>query len=284
MASTAWNLIRKFNKMKTLPHVVTKLSKLIHDDNATMKDFEEVIKMDPTLVVRLLNLVNSPYYGLVQKADSISRAVAFLGTKNLYTLAVTDALKNIFSSSTTASEMYSRQQLWLHCAAVSICSKLLAERLFGICGDDAYLCGILHDFGLIVEEQVAEAAFLDACNGYSTSTTITAIEHQYLDTNHCEIGYLLMQEWSIPPDIQEAIRDHHSQLDDVVPESLTGILQISVYITEQLGYTALRDNTAVLSTGLATHIEDNMEEYQVLIDDLPEAMENAKDLYDSAAA
>lgn len=284
MASTAWKLIRKFNKMKTLPHVVTKLSKLIHDDNATMKDFEEVIKMDPTLVVRLLNLVNSPYYGLVQKADSIGRAVAFLGTKNLYSLAVTDALKNIFSSSTTASEMYSRQQLWLHCAAVSICSKLLAERLFGIRGDDAYLCGILHDFGLIVEEQVAEKPFLDACSDYNPSTTITAIEHQYLDTNHCEIGYLLMQEWSMPPAIQEAIRDHHSQLDDVEPESLTGILQISVYITEQLGYTALNDNTAVLSPGLATHIENNMEEYQVLIDDLPEAMENAKDLYDSAAA
>lgn len=284
MASTARKLIKKFNKMKTLPHVVTKLSRLIHDDNATMKDFEEVIKMDPTLVVRLLNLVNSPYYGLVQKADSISRAVAFLGTKNLYSLAVTDALKNIFSSSTNASEMYSRQQLWLHCAAVSICSKLLAERLFGIRGDDAYLCGILHDFGLIVEEQVAETAFLNACNDYNNSTTITAIEHQYLDTNHCEIGYLLMQDWNMPPNIQEAIRDHHSQLDDVVPESLAGILQLSVYITEQLGYTALSRNTAVLSPTLAAHIEDNMEEYRVLIEDLPEAMENAKDLYDAAGA
>ena len=49
MSSSALKIMKKFRKMKTLPHVVTKLSRLIHDENSTMKDFEDVIKMDQRL-------------------------------------------------------------------------------------------------------------------------------------------------------------------------------------------------------------------------------------------
>jgi putative nucleotidyltransferase with HDIG domain len=281
MSSSALKLMKKFRQMKTLPHVVTKLSKLIHDENSTMKDFEDVIKMDPTLVVRLLQLVNSPYYGLMQKVDSISRAVAFIGMKNLYNLAVTDALKNIFSSTAPSSDGYSRERLWMHCAAVSICAKALAERLFGINGDDAYLCGILHDFGLIVEEQVAEDDFLSACKARENDSPIVDVERQYLGTDHCEIGYLLMQEWDMPIALQEAVRDHHTQLDEIEPDSLTGILQISEYLTAQLDYFAIAGTPVQLSPGLVSHMQENMDEYKVLLEDLPEEMENAQDLYSS---
>lgn len=98
-----------------------------------MKDFEEVIKMDPILVSRLLRLVNSPYHGLIQTVDSIGRAVAFLGTKNLHNLIVTDALKNFFAGPGPDS-IFSKKKLWIHSAAVSICSKMVAERIFGING------------------------------------------------------------------------------------------------------------------------------------------------------
>jgi HD-like signal output (HDOD) protein len=279
MSTSARKLIRKFNNIKTLPHVVTRLSVLISDEESTMKDFEDVIKMDPTLVVRLLRLVNSPYYGLAQKVDSISRAVAFIGMKNLYSLAVTDALKNIFSSTDNDTTVYSRKQLWMHCAAVSICSKVLAERLFGINGEDAYLCGILHDFGIIVEEQVAPQDFLKACEAYDSKSSIDVFEREILGTDHCEIGFLLTKEWQMAEDIQVAIRDHHLLLEEVVPESLTGIIQIAEYLTAQLGYTALQGATATLSPGLVEHIQENMDEYEVLLEDLPEEMEKAQDLY-----
>lgn len=282
MSSAAVKIMKKFNKMKTLPHVVTKLSKLIHDESSTMKDFEDVIKMDPTLVVRLLQLVNSPYYGLMQQVDSISRAVAFIGMKNLYNLAVTDALKNIFSSASPSSEIYSRERLWMHCAAVSITAKALAERIFGINGDDAYLCGILHDFGLIVEEQVAEADFLAACEAHQEDVPLVDVERQYLGTDHCEIGYLLTQEWDMPVELQEAVRDHHTQLDEVEPGSLTGILQISGYLAAQLNYNVVEGATVQLSANLVEHIQENMDEYTVLLEDLPEEMENAQDLYSSS--
>jgi len=276
--SSAHDFIKKYSNIKTLPHVVTKLSKLIGDNNATMKDFENVIKMDPTLVVRLLQLVNSPFYGLTQHIDSISRAVTYIGMKNLHNMAVTDALKNIFSEK-ESSPAFSRNKLWLHCAAVSICSKMLAERIFGINGDDAYLCGILHDFGLIVEEQVAGDDFISLCERCAPDDSLPELEREILGTDHCEIGYLMTRQWDMPEGIQIAIRDHHTISDDIEPDSLTGIIQMSEYITGQFDYTAIPGITQNLSGSLAAHIQENRDEYEVLIDDLPEEMSKAKDVY-----
>lgn len=277
MTTTA-EYIGKFNDTKTLPHVVTRLSRLIADPDSTVKDFESVIKMDPILVVRLLKLVNSPFFGLAQQVDSIGRAVTFIGMRNLHSLAVTDALKGIFKEKKETG-VFSKKKLWLHCAAVSICAKMLAERIFGINGDDAYLCGILHDFGLIVEEQVNRSDFLAACKECGAEDSLPELERKYLGTDHCEIGYQMTKNWDMSVSILHAIRDHHKYDIDIEPSSLTGIIQLAEYITAQLHYTALKGVYSKLAPSLKSHIEENIDEYRILIDDLPEEIKKAQDVY-----
>lgn len=276
----AEQFVKKFKKVKTLPYVVTELSRLIGDSNATMKEFEDIIKMDPTLVARLLRLVNSAFYGLSQPVTSIGRAVAFLGMRNLRSMAVTDALQNIFKERNNEG-IFSRKRLWMHCAVVSTCSKMLAERVFGINGDDAYLCGILHDFGKIIEEQIARDEFIAACEACKPTDSLIEHERHFLGTDHCEIGYLLSQDWGMSAPVQEAIRDHHTLNEHASPSSLTSILQIAQYITGQLGYSSLPNITSPLSPQLVLHLQANMNEYKVLIDDLPEEIAKAQDIYDA---
>ena len=101
---TARLLLKNFNSMKTLPQVEIRLSKLISDPHSTMQEFEEVIRMDPTLVLRVLRLVNCTYYGLQKRVDSISRAVVFIGLKNLRNMIVTTAVKEVFGKGTGEGE------------------------------------------------------------------------------------------------------------------------------------------------------------------------------------
>lgn len=251
---------------------------LINDSESTTKDFEDVIKMDQVLVTRLLRLVNSPFYGLTQTVNSISRAVAFLGMKNIHNLVVIDALQGIFIAPQKPTR-FSKQKLWHHSAAVSICGKMVAERIFGINGDDALLCGILHDFGLLVEEQLHPEAFDTIIETCTSTGMLSGLEEDAFGTNHCEIGYFLTLDWKMSVSIQEAIRDHHQISNDLKPESLTGIIQLSEFITGQLQQTTLPDLKVDLSPPLVTHLKDNIDEYNVLIDDLPEEMEKANSIY-----
>ncbi len=276
---TAKELLNKFSTAKTLPHIAIKLTKLISDENSTMQDFEKMIKMDPTLVLRLLRGANSPYYGLRQKVNSISRAVVVIGINNLRNMIVTEGLKEIFKDK-KSENVFSRSRLWLHCSAVSICSQMIMERIFGLNGEDAFLCGILHDIGMIVEDQTEPDLFYRVCNTYDeNSKPITDYEKEIVGTDHCAIGYLLAKDWQLPIEIQEGIQRHHKMLDHVSPSSLTGVIQLAEFIVSQLDYTAIPGMKAKLSPPLANHIRDNVKEYKALVRELPNEMSKAKDLY-----
>ena len=273
-------LIRKFNNIRTLPHVAIRLSKLLSNENNSFKDMEEVIRLDPTLVLRVLRIVNSAYYGLKQKVDSIERAVVFIGMRNLRNMVVTEALKDIFRMETNG-QVYSRRQLWLHCAAVSICGHMIGERILGQKGEDVFLCGILHDIGIIVEDQVARKSFIETCNRFQlNSRSFVDHENEVIGTNHCAVGYELSREWSLPVTVQEAIRDHHRLSHTISPSSVTGILQISEYIVSRMNYTAMPGMKETLSAQLLDHLVENIGEYKTLIRDLPDEMVKARELYD----
>jgi putative nucleotidyltransferase with HDIG domain len=281
---TAETLLNKFNDIKTLPHVAIRLSKLISDEKSAIKEFEEVIKLDPTLVLRLLNLVNSPYYGLQQKVDVISRAVIFIGMKNLRNMVVVEALKDIFKN-VPDEDVFSRTQLWLHCAATSIFARMISERIFEQKGEDAFLCGILHDIGMIVEDQVANDLFIKSCKAYRPgSKVITEYEREIIGTDHSSIGFTLAREWNFPLDVQEGIESHHKFLQEVTPTSIKGIIQIAEHFVCKLDYPALQGMNGTLSPRLADHVRNNLDEYKALIRDFPEEMSKAKELYETHEA
>ena len=157
---------------------------------------------------------------------------------------------------------------------------MIMERIFGLNGEDAFLCGILHDIGMIIEDQTAPDLFYRVCNTYDeNSKPITDYEKEIVGTDHCAIGYLLAKDWQLPIEIQEGIQRHHKMLDHVSPSSLTGVIQLAELIVSQLDYTAISGMKAKLSPTLATHIRDNVKEYKALVRELPNEMSKAKDLY-----
>ncbi len=278
--ATAPDLLKRFNDLKTLPHVALRLSKLISDENSSMQKFEEIIKMDPTLVVRILRVVNSPYYGLQQRVDSISRAVMFIGMRNLRNMVVTEALKDIFKLGQD-DEKFSRTKLWLHSAAVGICSQMISERVFTKKGEDAYLCGILHDIGLMVEDQTAHKKFMEVWESYRDGQSIIDVENKIIGTNHCEIAFLLGKDWNLPEEVRQGFRNHHSLMANVDPRSLSGIVQTAEYFVSQMGFPLTPGMKGTLSQPLADHIRENIHEYKAIVRDLPEEMAKARDLYEN---
>lgn len=276
---SAQAIIRAFNNIKTLPHVSIRLSKLISDEGSHVEEFEKIIKLDPTLVLRLLRLVNTPYYGLKEKITSISRAVVFIGMKNLRNLVVIEALKDIYGNG-PEQNIFSRSHLWLHCAAVSICSQMISERIFGQKGEDAFLCGIIHDIGMILEHQVAQDLFEGACKTFMADPgSFTRYESEIIGTDHCAVGSLLAGDWKLPGPVKQGILRHHSHSKTVAPRDLAGLVQIAEYIVSRLNYTALPGMAVKLSPSLAAHVRENLEEYKTLARDIPGELEKAKDLY-----
>lgn len=275
---SARTLVQKFNDLKTLPHVAIRVTQLVNSESANMKDFEEIIKLDPILVVRLLKLVNSPYFGLVNKVESISKAVVYVGMKNLRNLVAIEAIRNLFQEGDDHG--FSRRQLWQHSATVAILARMIAERIFGLAGEDEFLAGIIHDIGLIIEDQLVGQQIREvACLYGKGDKPITHYEDEVIETNHCKVGGLLVFDWKMPEAVVLAIKKHHDY-DKVYPlPSITSILHIAEYIASRLNYGAIAGRHEPLPTYLTSHMKSRMADYKVLIKEVPAEIERAEELY-----
>jgi len=246
-----------------------------------MNDFEEIIKLDPVLITRMLKLVNSPYFGLVKKVDSVSKAVVFMGMKNLRNLVAVEALRDVFHDSDDENKGFSRTNLWYHSATVAILSEMIAKRIFSLEGEDYFLAGIIHDIGLVAEDQVAGDLLRKAFAEYTSSEkSIVEHERETIGTDHCKVGGLLAREWGLPDDVLKAVRFHHDNERKFSPESATGIVQLAEYFAGKMKYSVIQGQVAPLSPGLVEHVKKNLDNYKVIIKDLTEEMAKAKELYE----
>ncbi len=275
---SAKEILRKFSDLKTLPHVAIKVTQLVNDEKSTMHDFEEVIKLDPVLVSRLLRLVNSPYFGLIQKIESISKAVVFTGMKQLRNLVAVEALRNMFQGS---DEEFSPQKLWLHSATVAILSEMIAKRIFGMAGDDVFLAGIIHDIGLIVEDQTVGELLRQACREFQSGKgSLVECEQNIIGTDHTEVGALLAKDWNLPEDVLKSIKHHHSHKKEPQLPSINGILQLAEYMASKMKYWPIAGPIEPMPDILARHVQTMMDDYKIIIRDLPVEIAKAKELYE----
>lgn len=278
---TAEQIIAKFKDSKTLPHVAIKVTQLVNDENSTMQDFEETIKLDPILVSRLLRLVNSPFMGLSSKVESISKAVVFVGMKNLRNLVAVEAMREMFKGGADESG-FSRMSLWMHSATVAIITDMVGKKIFGDAREDLFLAGIIHDIGLIAEDQAAGDLLRQACKLYQPGkNSLVECERQLIGTDHCEVGYKLAKEWKIPAEVLKAIRYHHKEDASIKPGSVVGILQLAEYIAGKMKCPMIADKVEPLPGHLVKHVKSMMANYKIIVRDLPAEMDKAKSLYES---
>jgi len=272
-------LTEKFNSIKTLPHVAIRLTKMLSIKKFSIADYEEVIKYDPALVMRLFRLVNSAFFSLPEKVETISDAISFAGIDNLRNMVVVEALRDIFSDG-NESEQFSRKKLWLHSVATAVCARKIAEDIYGIKGEDSFLCGLLHDIGMVVEHQCLPEKFNTMLLAYDNSDSLfTDHEKTHIGVNHCETGFWLARSWKLPAVVQFGIRDHHLTQNNVKTSDISSIIQLAEFIVARMGYAIQPEVQPDLPKPLLRHMENHIRKYQHLLNILPDEIKKTTDVY-----
>ena len=277
----AQELIECFTELKTIPQVAIKILNLLADERSTIHDYEEVIRFDPVLVTRLLKLVNSKMFNLKKKVNSISHSVVFIGMKNLRNLVICDALRYIFRESEMNIGL-SKSSFWMHCVAVAICSQLIAKRILSTNGEDAFLAGMLHDIGIIIEDQVRQVLLnrvISECRKGVTS--FMECEFKILNTNHCLVGNYAAQRWNFSEDIREVILQHHGPFNSAETlQTLLQVVQVSHCLVEHIGYKEIYDINEPADEAVLEHIRSHEAQYRLLVRELYCELEKIKSVFE----
>ncbi len=192
-----------------LPQVIYELELAIGDPKSSAKDIAAVLGLDPALAAHVLRVVNSAYYGFAARIDTLERAVAVAGLKEISTLAVSLAVGNVFSEP-PAGNLVDMTLFWRHSLASGLAARSLARLARRSEPERFFVAGLLHDMGKVLcalaEPELAAAALAQAED--QQLPTFLA-ERRVFGFDHAELGGNAILKWNLPRSLAEAVGRHH---------------------------------------------------------------------------
>jgi HD-like signal output (HDOD) protein len=200
------DIVGRLHSLPSVPKTYLELTEAARDPNKGLGDLTAIVQRDPAMSTKVLQIVNSAYFGSMQRIASIPQAVMHLGIELLKGLALTG---NVFATLGRAPiEGFSLEALQQR----SLESACLARRFVEDPrhAEEAFTAALVHDVGQIVIAMGLPKAYQDIVReARQSSRPRHAVELERLGVTHAEVGAYLLGVWGLPFSIIESVAYHH---------------------------------------------------------------------------
>jgi len=193
--------------LPTIPTVLAKILQLADAENVSGKELIAVIEHDQSLTGKMLRLANSAFFGQSRRVATIPRAIVLLGFSTVRNLALGVKVWDTLGAGIARSRL---DELWVHAVAVGVAAKALTARLRAGDPDEAFTAGVLHDVGRLILAMRFRDEYWRIVGSTGEAEAIERKEAANLGVDHTEVGGWVLEAWSLPPAIVEAVRTHHA--------------------------------------------------------------------------
>jgi HD-like signal output (HDOD) protein len=192
------------DKLPTPPDVFFELSRLMQSASAGVADVAKVVTRDPGLSAKLLQLVNSAYFGTGQATTSIHQAVSLLGTDRLRYIALT---ASVFSAREPENGTgFSLRELQQESMRAAWLARSFAEPALR---DQAFSSTLLHDVGRVVLALGRPTEYGVFTERARLGGKPIDIELELFGVSHADVGARLLAIWGLPMAIVDVVQCHH---------------------------------------------------------------------------
>lgn len=210
MTTQAQSIVHKVTELAVLPQVVHQIINLTNNPNANARDLERLIGLDQGMSMRVLNTVNSAYYGMPRKIASIKDAVVLLGFKSVRHIAMTVSVFDLFVGKTDRQNLR-RGKWWRHAIDTALCCRLIASQTYDLSPDEGYTLGLLHDIGKPLLDRYGEQPYECVENLVAQGLSELEAEQSVYGTDHAEVGEAVCLHWGFPEKLAYAVGEHHAE-------------------------------------------------------------------------
>ena len=207
-------LVARLDTLPSMPALYMELMEEMTSENASIRRVGDIISRDVGMTAKILQLVNSAFFGVLQRVESPAQAVSLLGLETIQGLVLSVHIFSCYDGDALAG-------LWDHSMLVGGLAKEIArkEKLGSEQMGHAFMGGILHDAGQLIlasnlPDRYRQVLALAADQGGSRRDA----ELQVFGTTHAEVGAYLFGLWGLPDAIVEAIAFHHTPAECPVRE------------------------------------------------------------------
>ncbi len=258
------NLVSGITKLPSLPEIFFEINDIIKKDDFSMKQVSDLIEKDVAMSARILQIVNSGFFGINKEITSIFEALNFIGIQTVKSLVLTANLFKVFSGNHMLEKYLT--QIVNHSLLVANGAKKYIERFAKETNlsELAFITGLFHDIGKLILFSSEDLRQKLVENFQLLNGNQLEEERKIFGATHPELGAYLLSLWGMGNDVIEAVAYHHNPQKI---DSTKNLLLLSVYLANIAA--------GILELGIKT-VDDKgySEELFELIDLIKEEKEN----------
>ncbi len=209
-------LVTGMHQIPSQPTLYAEIRKEAESKTASIKAIGAIISKDMGMTAKILQLVNSAYFGLRGPVSTAEQAVNLLGLDTIQALVLTVHVFSQFSS--THGSGFNIDRLWEASTETGALARAIAkaEQVPALMIEQAYTAGLLHDVGRLVFAANALERYEAALKtSHDKGLPIWEVEHLEFGASHADVGAYLLGLWGLGDPIVEAVAFHHCPSDCV---------------------------------------------------------------------
>lgn len=227
--------IEGLQQIPTIPAVLAPLLRYLQQplEQLDMQKVTDLIGQDKALAAQCLQMANSPLFGRWQKIDSLRAAVVGLGFQRVSDIAMSCSILNITPQSVRGIDPVA---FWEHSLGCALVCRHFARKISYPEPGKAYLAGLLHDVGIIVNLWMLPGEFRTALEfARAEGVPLHEAEQAVLGFTHCESGKLLAEKWELGLDLREVVSLHHLSQKSPQHAGLVALVELSDLLCRMSG-------------------------------------------------
>ncbi|MER3474355.1 MAG: two-component system response regulator [Armatimonadota bacterium] len=203
-------LVSQVKSLPSLPSLYTRIIEILQSDDPSLQKIGQIVSEDIAMSAKVLQLVNSSFFGIARRISNPVQAVMFLGLETVKALVLSVHIFAKWDSSRVKG--FDIERLWHHSMTVGAVAKRLSEteQLSARDVDSAFTAGLLHDVGkLILAASLPDPYQRVLAESKAQNIPLWQAEERTFGTSHAEVGAYLLGLWGLPTSIVEAVAWHH---------------------------------------------------------------------------
>jgi HD-like signal output (HDOD) protein/CheY-like chemotaxis protein len=203
-------VVSQIQCLPSMPSLYIELVDELNHPQPSTQQIAEIISRDLGMCAKMMQLVNSAYFGLPQRITDPKESVLYLGLETVKALVLSLQIFSSFDRSKVDEQFFDR--LWNHCWSTGNLAKWISlqETSESHLVDQAFLAGLLHDVGKLVLVTGLPNQFRAALALQQEKRSADwQAEQEIFGCSHAEVGAYLLGLWGLPNSIVEAVALHH---------------------------------------------------------------------------
>lgn len=204
-------IVSRLQALPSLPTLYLEVTRELENSEPSLPRIAHLVSEDMAMTAKLLQLVNSAFFGLRCRISSPMQAVQMLGLDTLRALVLSTHVFDKFHTHTLGEPEIS--YLWKHSLTVASFAKHIAasEKADHQLVDECFTAGLLHDAGKLILASSMEKKYRQVLDAVRTGgQRLMAAEMEILGCNHAEIAAYLLGLWGLPEGVIDGVAWHHA--------------------------------------------------------------------------